>query len=537
MSTPQSIINICSGVRLDSRYDHTIYFDSVSDQQEFFAGKVVKTFSAYSYLRKSWSIKVEATMEQARTWNYLYFRNTSSGKYYYYFINQIEYVNDSTVEISLELDVMQTYHFDYELLECFVERQHAESDEIGEHTVEEGLDVGEMYTPGRGEFSVGDLCIMILSTINPNAQTEEQAVPALPYIYNGVFSGVKLWAVHNSRWNDWGNQLEKLMEIGQESAIMAMWMYPQKLVRIAGEGGWSQSDLALPVEEAYDYKYGDQFDFAPMLTTFDGYNPKNNKLHTYPYHFFTVNNNQGNVGVFRYERFVNPQDEVKFCMSGSVSPDGGVRITPINYNGQYYNFTESLTITGFPSCAWNSDIFKLWLAQNQNSQHMNMISGGAKILAGVAGGVASLILPDAGVLGGVGVGTAISGFNQISDALTQKKDKDIIPPQAKGNFSVSVNITDKRYFTFEEKMLTAERARIIDDYFTMFGYKVNRVKVPNIHARENWTYVKTVGCKIAGNMCTEDIVKIESIFDKGITFWTSPEFVGEYWLANDTLEN
>lgn len=537
MSTPQSVLNICSGVRLDSRYEHSIYFKSLTAQEAYFAGKVVKTFSAYSYLRKSWSVKVEATMEQAKTWNYLYFYNTDSGKVYYYFINQIEYVNDRTVELTLEMDVIQTYLFDFELLDCFVERQHTETDGLGEHTVEEGLDTGELYAPGRSNYKLSDMCIMVMSTINPNATTEAEAVPALPYMYNGVFSGVKLWAVHSSRWGDWGDQLETLMEIGQTDAIMAMWMYPQHMVQVYSvdtDGDpWDTEDIAIPVEGAYDYRTGATYDFSGMRNTLDGYKPKNNKLHTYPYHFFTVSNNQGSTAVYRYERFIDT-DEILFRMSGSVSPDGGVRCTPCNYNGQSYAFAESLTVTGFPACAWNSDMFKLWLAQNQNSQSMNMMSGGLKIAAGLVGGVASLFT-GAGAIAGVpvGIGTAISGAQQIADALAQKKDRDVIPPQGKGNFSTSVNVTDKIIgFTFEEKMVTAEYARIIDDYFTMYGYKLNRVQKPNIAARPKFTYVKTVNCHIKGNMCNEDIVSVEGIFDRGITFWKDGDRVADYSQDN-----
>ena len=227
MSTPQSIINICSGVRLDNRYDHTIHFGSVSAQRNYFAGKVVKTFPAYSYLRKSWPIQVEATMEQAKTWSYLFFQN-GTGKYYYYFITQVEYKNDNMVELTLELDVMQTYMFDYTRLPCFVERQHVSSDGIGEHTVDEGLDVGELVSNGATNIDPGNLCIMVMSTINPNVA--DGSSPALPYMYNRVFSGVKIWAIAPTRWTEWGNKLDALNEAGQTAAIIAMWMYPMQLV-------------------------------------------------------------------------------------------------------------------------------------------------------------------------------------------------------------------------------------------------------------------------------------------------------------------
>ena len=203
MSAPQSIIHICTGVRLDNRYEHSIYFEDATAQQEYFAGKVVRTFSAYSYVRKSWPLQVQATMEQARKWSYLYFKNTESGKIYYYFINQIEYKNDRMVELTLELDVIQTYLFDFEMLQCFVERQHTETDKVGEHTLDEGLDVGELMESGAENWSgLNDMCILILSTINPNYADTENPVDALGYMYDGVFSGLSVWAVDSAKWAD-----------------------------------------------------------------------------------------------------------------------------------------------------------------------------------------------------------------------------------------------------------------------------------------------------------------------------------------------
>ena len=528
MSTPQSTIYICSGVKLNSRYEHSIYFASAAAQQEYFSGKVVKTLAAYSYLRKSWPLKVEATMEQAKTWSYLFFRNSPTGKLYYYFINNVEYINDSTVELTLELDVIQTYLFEFKdnMLPCFIERNHTVTDEPGEHTVDEGLELGELYDAARSEFNPGELCIMVMSTVNPAATTEEAAVPALAYRYNGIFSGVKIWAIDGSDWATWGQQLEKLDEIGKAEAILAMWMYPKSLVKLGGGDTW-ENGLVHVVERAITHADGVEFSPGEYRQTFDGYNPKNQKLHTYPFHFLYVTNNQGNSAAFRYERF---DGEPTFALSGALSPDGGARITPIGYNGVNYNYKEGLTLTGYPTCAWDSDVYKMWLAQNQNSQFMNMATGALKVAGGLIGGIATAAT---GVGAAVGLGTAVSGAMQIGNALTQKADKAIEPPQAKGNFSTSVNITNNmQSFSMYERCVSAENARIIDDYFTMYGYKLNRVAEPTLCARPHFTYIKTVGCHIKSNMCNEDTVKIESIFDNGITLWVNGDSIGNYALDN-----
>lgn len=539
MSTPQSIIYICSGVRLDSRYRNSIYFDSKTAQESYFAGKVVKTFSAYSYLRKKWSIKVEATMEQAKSWNYLFFQNGANGKLWYYFINQIEYINDNTVELSLEMDVIQTYLFDFNLLPCFVERNHTTSDGIGEHTVEEGLDVGELTVNGQNTIDPGNLCIMVMSTINPNATTEETAIPALPYMYNRVFSGVKIWAVNPSKWASWGNQLDTLNTMGKSEAIVAMWMYPMQLVKLGGGATWSTDDIALPVESAVSQTDATiVYSIPKQQTTIDGYTPKNNKLFCYPYNFAWVTNNNGAHAVYRYERFDN--DTMAFVLSGSLAPDGGLHMTPKNYDGLLNNYGAGMNLTGFPTCAWDSDIYKLWLAQNQGQNAVSYLTAGLKIVGGVGAAIASGAMAATGVGAvpgvagaGAGIATAISGAQQIAGLLAQNHDKEIVPPQANGALSSSVNITNNQHgFTFYFKSVTAEVARILDNYFTMYGYRINRVQVPSINARPNFTYVKTVGCNIQGNMCNEDIVAIETIFDNGITFWKKGDAIGNYSLDN-----
>lgn len=541
MSAPQSTIYVCSGVRLDNRYEHSIYFENATAQQEYFAGKVVQTFPAYSYLRKSWPLQVQATMEEAKSWSYLFFRN-GTGKYYYYFINQVEYKNDNMVELTLELDVLQTYLEEIRtgLLPCFVERQHTETDNPGEHTVDEGLDIGELTNYDCKVFDPGELCIMMMCSINPESATKEQAdVMAQPSLYNRVFSGIKFWAVKSVDWSRWGKQLETLNELNQTDAIMAMWMYPRNLVYLGGEDDWTGADLVHVVGGAYDlYSSTTETTLARARTIGDSYTPNNKKLLCYPYNFVLATNNQGVSAVYRYERGVD--GELKFRLSGSLGPEASVMMTPIDYNGQPFVYNESLNMSNYPTCAWNADTYKLWLAQNQNTQAHSALSSGLTFAAGMGMTIAGVASTATGVGAPLGVGAIAtgagmmaSGISNILGQVAQNADRELDPPQSRGGFSSTNNITNGRQsFDLYRRQVTEETARILDDFFTMYGYKLNRVQTPNINARPAFTYVKTSGCKIAGNMCTADIVAIESIFDKGLTWWKDGDKVGVYTQDN-----
>jgi hypothetical protein len=172
----------------------------------------------------------------------------------------------------------------------------------------------------------------------------------------------------------------------------------------------------------------------------------------------------------------------------------------------------------------------MWLAQSQHTRGTSAAINALKVGGGLA---AALLTAGTGVGVAAGLGVAASGALDIANQIGQNKDKELEPPQAKGTFSTSVNITNNMHsFTLYERCVGAERARIIDDYFTMYGYKLNRVQTPNINARPAFTYIKTVGCHIRGDMCNEDTVKVEAIFDHGITFWKNGDKVADYSQNN-----
>lgn len=529
MSTPQSVINICSGVRIDSRYDHSIFFATADAQREYFTGKVVKTLPAYSYVRKSWPLKVEATMEEAKRWSYLFFQNTPTGKYYYYFIDTIEYINDSTVELGLTLDVIQTYLFDFFLGYSFVERQHTESDTIGANTLDEGLELGEFVSNADGNFalsdSANDYYIMALSSIYLNGVSADTTLPSYASMYNNVFSGLHLSAVDVQEWPNVGIQLSKLAEWGKLDGLVAMWMYPKALVTLAND---NSTETFKPVNGLKFPTYALPASLNAGIDI-DGYVPRNKKLFCYPYNFLYVTNNTGGSAVYQYERFTGSPT---FSVYGALSPDAGYKAVPLNYKGVSVNYDEGISAPTFPSCAWNADIYKMWLAQNQATHDLTNVQGGLQIAAGAAAAVAGAVTLNATAALG-GVATALNGANQIASLVAAKKDMSVQPPQARGTFSATVNMAaSKACLSWYAKSITAEHAKIIDKYFDMYGYKINCYRVPNIAARPSYTYVKTIGCNIIGNMCNEDITKISSIFDHGITFWKNGDLVGNYTQEN-----
>ena len=112
-----------------------------------------------------------------------------------------------------------------------------------------------------------------------------------------------------------------------------------------------------------------------------------------------------------------------------------------------------------------------------------------------------------------------------------------MPNQAKGNTNGGdVTCSNEMMgFTAYQMSIRNEYAKIIDNYFNMFGYKINLVKVPNITGRSNWNYVKTIDCNFDGDIPQTDLNIIKTMFNNGVTLWHNPNSMYNYSNSNNIL--
>lgn len=157
MSTyvPTGEIELISNVDIDASYTHQYYFSSLTDQSNFFASKVFLSVSNGTYQRKNINtIQVPYEADVIRECKYLRWRNSEySTKWYYAFVNSIDYINPGVSQINYELDVYQTYLFDVTWKQSFIEREHCQrwTTDINGNTIPvvntepEGLEYGSEY--------------------------------------------------------------------------------------------------------------------------------------------------------------------------------------------------------------------------------------------------------------------------------------------------------------------------------------------------------------------------------------------------------
>lgn len=501
--TPITKLLICHNVPLDASYTDTLTFSSNTAQYNYFAGKAKYTYNNLGPIRMENAIRVPRNADDLYDCNYIAFQNANFGtKWFYAFIKSIEYVNTNMSLVRFELDVMQTWVFDYTIHPCYVEREHVNDDTIGANIVEENIGTGPMVFENRqqaGISSPSNAIIVVCAAINGDGEHLKGGM------YGNIYNGCSflVWSATAEGAGLVSTFLQEVTEAGRADSIVSVFMASDEFFDMSGD--------TVPTKN---------WNIIPNLTTIDGYTPKNNKLFTYPYHYLFCTNCQGNSAEYRIELF----DTTSLCgfrLIGETSCNPTVTIVPLNYkytpeSGATENFNEKMTLEGFPQCAWTIDSFKAWLAQNAGNTAISVL-GSAMAFAGM-GGLHPLSIGAAAL-------NAASTLNQL--AVQSCRGDQSYGAQGSGGMYAFYNLD---FFMFEA-CVTSDYAKMIDDYFSMYGYAVNEVKIPNITGRSSWNYVKTSEAKITGSIPFGDIEIIKNNFDKGITFWHG-DYVGDYSRSN-----
>lgn len=82
-----------------------------------------------------------------------------------------------------------------------------------------------------------------------------------------------------------------------------------------------------------------------------------------------------------------------------------------------------------------------------------------------------------------------------------------------------------------------EYLQVIDDYFTRFGYKINRLILPNLTCRRYWNYVEIGGNEEIGygSVPTKYMEEINNACRRGVTIWHNHGNIGNYSLDNSIV--
>ena len=511
--TPAGSISLCR-TNLENDYKNTLSWASASAQTTYFNNLPNQvSFSDYTYMKKDGKIRVGTPIDDIINYNYCYYNNSGfTTKRYYCFITRMEYVNENCTDIYIETDVFNTWYFDIIWNRCFVEREHVNDDSVGANTYPEGLETGEYVCNGETIKNTDMVEMVYLVQVSKWATgttipicTKVGGIPQAGGFY--IFDDVDVLVQVISAYGD-----------GIAEAIKNVYIVPKWTTTITGSITQSQWDGSISPASKIDH--------VDMPTTINGYSPRNKKLLCYPYQYITVFNNNGSANNLHYELFSNTNHQCQFSILGIPSVGGSIKCTPINYNGQNANREETIMCGKFPTLSWSEDTYTNWLTQNS-----------VNIASSIAGDAAQIAIGAALVGSGASIGGAgniAAGVVGITNTLGTIYQHSLVPYTLRGNTNGGdITTADgSNTFYYDRKSIKYETAQKIDEYFDMFGYKVCRVKIPNITGRSNWNFIKTIDCNCDGNIPQDDLETIKKACNSGITFWHNPSNMYNYSLSN-----
>ncbi len=571
----ESKILLCKNIKLDKNYNNVLNYSEndlltlCSDSTHLISQK-----NDYSFIRGNLNtISTNFTYSDALKSNYIAFQNKDyDNKWFFAFVNDVVYKSDSCTEIVFTIDYWSTWFNKLTLSNCYVKREHTNNDTIGANILDENLDIGDVICEHVDSIDLGSKLYLILETTylpNDNSHQGDYEMYDEFSCHNGAISGNAnaLFLVNMSSASidtDLQN-IERFVKRanndGHGEDLRNLYILPENLVgsylNFEDRTAYVTDTDNLPFEyflAPRTVSYEDiRFSQSKNLT-FSDYTPKNNKLFCYPYNYLMVSNNCGNQNIYKYEDWTI-DNNYYFMLAFTLVCGGSGRLFPLNFKGCNIYCDESLPLGKFPTSSFSGDAYINWLSQNSlNIATQIGLSAGNILSAGMIGNASQPLQLGkveqatseesramiqgqqnlSNVQNSTSMGTSIAGgiLGVIGQFYSAKMLPNITGGQNTGDVDLYFNT-----FRFLKMRCKTENLKVIDDYFSKYGYKTNRVKTPNVTGRQNWNYIE-IGADSSigyGEIPQNALEVINTICKRGVTIWHNHNNIGNYSLSNNIV--
>lgn len=585
---PLSATNVrfMSNVPFTNDYKDVRYFDNISQQLEYFSNRTtVHSMTQCSFQRndKINYIKANASINKLYFTNYVSFQNPEfSNKTFYAFVTKLEYVNNNLTNVYFELDVFQTWKFDVSFKQSFVEREHTRMfDANGNplvNTLDEGLAYGSDYVTVSDQVimpSIWQYLVIITNkqiavrddNINsPIARTKRYVgSPTALFYYilpyrrdtQGVpsFDGVQLV------------NLDLLTALISEdtnivNTIQGMYFtdYIGILFNETNPNNIPLTDSVRPRLERVKVITDDKGEFRllyvkstdtfeekrifPSGKVYDSYTRSSEgKLFMYPYTLTEIDDFKGNRLTLKNE-FIN-SSELNIRVKGSIGDSNKISYEVLRYlnTGDSQASYQNSIIDNSPNTVpIVTDYGAAMMQGSRNSLQTRKDNAQKEAFSNIYSGVATGVSQWYNPLGAVASGTdtiqkgATKFYSEVANINAKLQDAVNVPPSVSnmGGNSSFENGNGFQGIRIIKKEITQENRNRLENFFNMFGYKVSQTKVPNLHTRRHWNYVKTLGVTITSRINNEDLQEFKNIFDNGVTLWHNDD-IGDYSKVNEVI--
>lgn len=542
MFTPVTALRLLS-TPLQSDYRNTLWFPDRETQTAYFLGKTVQTFENFQYIRKNNTIVVEGEVDKLYNCNYIMYQNNNfTNKWFYAFIDKIEWASNSSVRLYVSTDVIQTWFFDITYYDSYVDRCHSDIDVAGDNIVPEdfsGIGNGGYFQIGTQDLTPNMLAIFSTTYTDGSPLGSEKI--------NGIFSG--------------SGYLTQPINISSSVATVNTWL-----------GTMVRQGLANAVSRLQQYpaNHDNQVTYSKHPNHLDcvtnsgitSYTPTNKKLLSGA--FITAY-----VMLYGQEMEFNPEYIIGNNITVKIAVDQTTGTVGAVVNNYCTAQVTPMTLTAvIPESTWAYNQYKndynLHSASNSIYQQragmqrtMNYAQDMSNAVTGTLDTVSNLISafdpvklikdPVGTALGGMsrtissGTQTGLSiakvyqydrGIDEITQDLTAISEN-YNAPAVGGVASSNIFLASgKTAMSYGFKVPPLDIVKRIDKYLTVYGYKQSEYRSINLHARASWTYIKTNGLNANGNFPDDDMNIIKRAFNNGIFFWSYTATYGNFSQSN-----
>ena len=428
-TNPSTVIELYKGVSIPDDYEYICYWHDKQQQDNYFNSHLTKkvTISNMLYVNHTQkTVRIGLPIRELVGCNYLTMINSDNNfenKKFYYFITGVKSINNNTTELTIDIDVMNTFWWDFELNECFVVRQHTTTDYYFDNLVPENIGTGE-YISNRfwgGKYGVSDnsqelsfakmaFFLILASRIvqsSPANPTQILPWPNIHFYGTNFFSSSKFYAF--PIWSS-GAARQRLNDLIDEyqghfndcfggTYLIPEWVANELLVNDPADPDFYllpnglNHPLLASRELIFNPFEGTNWSQTTEIYNGSHYTPRNLKLYNAPYRFLRVLSTTGDNHVYGYELFknitINDMRAISFEQyCNPVAAEGsGVNVTtvPKNYRGRPENWDESVTWDMYAPAAMTDDQVKRFCDFNKLSLLLAPVQFGLSAGTSIAG--------------------------------------------------------------------------------------------------------------------------------------------------------
>lgn len=528
-------------------------YESRAVQISTIQGLLSHKYEHINIIRRDSDLILKGVNEDLTQCNYLMYQNADiSNKWYFAFIDNVQYNSLNSVIISHTIDVWQTYQFDITYYKNLILRSHVakSADTVGRWLAPEPISVAPEFERKHNVFNdlswTPQYVLHSTSVYNPTTKKYEYKgsgtgaslsaeygifvdsdtdVQDVVKKYGKLSPAEALKSDNDDEYSNWiadlltgqiesfEKSLNNAVKLISTTSISQLQDHRNELIGLYAIPAWVHSGTNKYATN--NIKKKDITTTLPTATLACGYTPRNKKMLSSLCKAYLFYNENGFKLPLKPELFT------------SDTPVFTVKATELSTNGfllQIGSYADYTAKTN--KISYNCENRLGYDANTGLDKVLNTLTSAVGVVNAV-GSVASQAF--AGNVGGAvqgAVGAVQQSINMI-DALGQRG----VNTGASGDI---MSITEKRAMpVFADVSPTEAQCRYIDDYLDVYGYAINEIgKISSyMKNRSNWNYIQVANCNIKVSAPNDDVNKLKQMFESGVTIWHKN--FGDYDQSNN----